>query len=359
MNDYLNVVEVEAAMVSLRNANQQLCSVIQLPSRSAEERTSHALRISTAPEAKHETLVVTAGLHACEWGTSDAAIAFATDLLAAYTSPAGLRYGGKEFSKEAIRAFLESRDLIVFPLVNPDGRAHSQANDAQNRVAGWRKNRRYLKGRGRSALYGVDVNRNFETAWEFERLFIADTAHVSDNPSEDDYHGPEPFSEAESRNVRSLLDQYPTVRWLVDVHGPAQCIQYNWGIDQTQSLEQGKNFRNVNWDRLRGERNDAYGEHKPSEDADLAQRLAERMSAAVLAVRGSRWPAGPAFDTLYALSGALIDYAYARQFAQPPLPAIHSFVIEHGGSYHPAWPEMAPVMGEICAALLELCVAVT
>lgn len=364
MDDYRNVVEIEAAIARLATLNPQLCTLLELPNKTetADGRISHALRISTAPGAGRDTLMVTAGLHACEWGTSEAAVIFATDVLRAYTEDAGLGYGNKVFAKEAIRAFVDMRDLVVFPQVNPDGRAYSQEHDLLE-VAGWRKNRRLVEGRGSTAVYGVDVNRNFETAWEFRRLFIDDEAHVSDIPARDDYHGPKPFSEAESRNVQWLLDKHPTTRWLVDVHGPAESIQYNWGIDETQSDSEGKNFRNQDWDHQRGKRGDDYAEYRLLADSQLGEALARRMSDAVFAVRQKRWQAGPCFDTLYAVSGALIDYAYARQWAAPAAaprpPPIHGFVIEHGRTYHPTWPVMAGVVDEICAALLELCVAIT
>jgi len=358
MDDYLNVVEIEAAIARLADTNPLLCKLLELPNKSAEDRISHALRISTAPGAGRDTLVVIAGVHAREWGTSDAAVVFAKDLLAAYAQGTGLGYGSKIFAKEDIQAFLNTRDLVVFPQVNPDGRAYSQANDATV-VEGWRKNRRYLSGQGRKKKYGVDINRNFETAWDFKRLFADGTAPASDVEGADNYHGPSPFSEAESKNVRDLLNDHSKTRWLVDVHGPAVCILYNWGIDETQSDTEEKNFRNSDWDHRRGKKTDAYAEYKKSEDSQLAKALAVRMSDAMSQVRRNRWPARPSFDSLYPVSGSLADYAYARQWAVPPLPKIHSFVIEHGGSFHPPWPIMAGVIDEICAALLELCVAVT
>jgi len=245
----------------------------------------------------------------------------------------------------------------VFPQVNPDGRAYSQMTDA-NIVEGWRKNRRLLVGRDGTTNYGVDINRNFETAWDFKNLFYSDTDPASDDASKDNYHGPKPFSEAETKNVRDLLDWHPTTRWLVDVHGPAKCILYDWGIDQTQSDTQGQNYRNSVWNHLRGKKTDDYAEYKNGEDSELAKALAIRMSDAVFLVRQHRWPAAPSFDTLYPVSGSLADYAYSRQWSVPPSPGIHSFVIEHGGSFHPPWWYMTEVIDEICAALLELCVAV-
>src|SRR5262249_20292105 len=51
-----------------------------------------------------------------------------------------------------IRAFVDSTELWVVPVVNPDGYQYSWSTDRY-----WRKNRR--------ERHGVDLNRNFAVAW--------------------------------------------------------------------------------------------------------------------------------------------------------------------------------------------------
>ena len=181
MDDYRNVVEIEAAIDRLATLNPQLCTLLELPNKTetADARISHALRISTAPGAGRATLIVTAGLHACEWGTSEAAVIFATDVLAAYTEDGGLGYGNRVFAKEAIRAFRRHARPRRLPPGQP-GRPRLQPGARSARGRRLAQNGRLVEGRGSTAVYGVDIDRNFETAWEFRSLFIDDEAHVSD-----------------------------------------------------------------------------------------------------------------------------------------------------------------------------------
>ena len=155
-----------------------------------------------------------------------------------------------------------------------------------------------------------------------------------------------------------LLDKHPTTRW------PSTCtvlpsrIQYNWGIDETQSDSEGKQLPQP-------------GLGPPARQArGRLCRVAGCLPIRSLGRRGTAHErrgvpgahealAGRAtLDTLYAVSGALVDDAYACEWAAAaaaaPPPPIHGFVIEHGRTYHPTWPVMAGVVDEICAALLEL-----
>ncbi len=62
----------------------------------------------------------------------------------------------KLFRKMKYNQFFESMDFIIFPDVNPDGRFHSQTNEAM-----WRKNRNPADSGGEDRCIGVDLNRNF------------------------------------------------------------------------------------------------------------------------------------------------------------------------------------------------------
>ncbi len=356
MDDYYNVVEVESAIANLAAHYGALCTLVELPNATAESRVSHALVVSTDPGAGRDAVLLTGGVHGREWGTCECLVMFAADLLRAYTSNAGLQYGALSVAAAELKAFLDRRDLIVFPLVNPDGRAFSQANDSGSKP-GWRKNRRPFAGSGTPRV-GVDVNRNFDIVWDFRKRFAASVAPASDDPANDNYHGTAPFSEAESCNVKWLLDTRPQVRWLVDLHSPTASVLYNWGIDETQSVAKTKNFRSPRWDHKRGVPADAYGEYKPKADADQAQALAKVMADAIAKVRGKVYHAVPSF-TYDPVSGTMDDYAYARQWSTPARPRIHAFVIEHGEQFHPAWSVMEGIVGDVCGGLLAFCVAVS
>jgi murein tripeptide amidase MpaA len=155
---YLNVQEVESALIALAQSYSGLSELITLPIRTYEARTCHALRIGKKPKTECDNILFTGGVHAREWGSCEMCILFASDLLEAYVTGTGLQYGGKIFSKDQIRTVIENLNVIIFPDVNPDGRNYSQT-----KVPLWRKNR--------NPTAGVDINRNYDFLWDFPNLF--------------------------------------------------------------------------------------------------------------------------------------------------------------------------------------------
>ena len=78
----------------------------------------------------------------------------------------------------------------------------------------------YARWRVRNALHdipkkiGVDINRNYDFMWDFKKFFHRAAwtdSLASDNPAIETFHGPEPFSEPETRNVRWLMDRFNPV----------------------------------------------------------------------------------------------------------------------------------------------------
>jgi murein tripeptide amidase MpaA len=353
---YLNVEEIEAALEALATSHPGVTELIILPNRTSEGRLSHALRVGPPDTQDANTILFTGGLHACEWVPPDALVNLAADLLDAHARGTGLRYGGQRFSADNIRGVVEGLQLVVFPCVNPDGRKHSQTHADE---ALWRKNRRRVGSGSDPQCVGVDVNRNFDALWDFRRHFAEDS-HVSasDNPCHPlVYVGPSAESEAETRNVVSLIQRYPRLRWFVDVHSHVPAIFYSWGFDANQSSEPNMSFRNPAFDGQRGRRDDTYREFIPSEDLQAAQNLAAKLNDAIKAASGMGYAVEQAF-TLYPTSGASDDYAYSRHFVQPASSKILSFTLECGHSFQPLWPEAENIIREVCSGLTALCVEV-
>ena len=88
---------------------------------------------------------------------------------------------------------LSGRQVVMLPLVNPDGMAH----------------------RSRFNARGVDLNRNFP----------------ADNFSGTARHGPKPLSEPESRAIKAVLDEYAPAR-IVSIHQPTAQIDYDGPAEQ-------------------------------------------------------------------------------------------------------------------------------
>ena len=352
---YLNVDEVDTAVVNLAAAYPDLAQLITLPEQSVEGRTCHALRLGHGAADDRDTVIIIGGVHAREWGSCEILLGLAADLLEACAAHAPLVYGGKRFSAAQVHELLQRLHIVVFPLVNPDGRHHSQTVASM-----WRKNRNtaYRGGSTNPNCVGVDINRNYDFLFDFNAAFAPTSGVVvSDQPCDHDvYHGPSAFSEPETSNVRWLIDQHPRTRWLVDVHSYSEDMLYNWGDDQDQSVDPAMNFHNPAYDGQRGVANDAYKEYIPADDSATVRALAQSFCDGLQAVRGKMYTAKSGYD-LYPTSGTSDDYAYARHIVDPAQSKIFGFTVEWGTEFQPPWAEMENIIRDVSAGLVEFCLA--
>ncbi|MFE2285242.1 M14 family metallopeptidase [Streptomyces sp. NPDC059443] len=350
---YLNITEVASGVSSLAAAFPGRCELVDLPELTFEGRASQALRIGSAPGGTHDAVVLIGGAHAREWGSCEILVNFAADLLHAQSGGTGLAYGGTGFTSAQVSGLLDGLDIVVFPLVNPDGRHYSQTVEPM-----WRRNRNPAQSGGDPASIGVDINRNYDHLFDFETAFHPDApVRVSADPADPDqvYQGPSPFSEPETRNVRWLLDRFPRTRWFVDVHSYTQDMLYVWGDDNNQSIDPSRNFQNPAFDGKRGLKNDLlYAEFVPKTDADDSAVLAEQFCKALKGVRGKMYAPQPAFD-LYPTCGTSDDYSYARHIVDAQKGKILAFTVEWGKSFHPPWAEMEKIVLDVDAGLVQFC----
>ncbi|MBM2841397.1 MAG: hypothetical protein HW412_1925 [Bacteroidetes bacterium] len=101
---------------------------------------------------------------------------------------------------------VNNRRMCFIPVVNPDGYVYNQTTNP-NGGGSWRKNRR-LNSPGPPAVYGVDLNRNYNYQWGY------DNQGSSPTPSSDTYRGPSALSEPEARAVRAFtMRKMPSVAW--------------------------------------------------------------------------------------------------------------------------------------------------
>jgi murein tripeptide amidase MpaA len=353
---YLGVEEVETALAFGERNHPGYTERIPLPHLTWEKRRCHALRIGKGQGKRRMTLCFISGVHGREWGGPDILIYFGIRLLRAYRDGTGVRLGKRFFTPAQIRSIVETRDIILFPQVNPDGRDFSM-----NRHPMWRKNRRPAP-KGRSYRHiGVDVNRNFPFLWDFDRYFTPGTVASTRNPADyETYIGPRPASEPETRNVIWLLDRYPRIQYFVDVHSYGETILHSWGGDDNQSEDPGMNFANPAYHGKRGRLHDKdYREYIPAADEKLAQRMGRRMADTIEKVRGRKYRVQQSVG-LYPTSGGSDDYAYSRHLLEPGRAKTIAYTVEFGRSrastpFHPPYMEMRKVMREITAGLLELC----
>ena len=141
---YLNVEEVESAIVNLSAKYQNLSRLVTLLKPTIEGRICHALNIGREMGSKN-TVFFTGGVHAREWGSSEICVYFA-------------------------------------PCVNPDGRHYSQTSHPL-----WRRNRNPSESGGNPNCLGVDINRNYDFLWDFHKHFSPKSkVYTSSNPCDQD-----------------------------------------------------------------------------------------------------------------------------------------------------------------------------
>jgi len=364
---YLNVVEVESALQLVAATHPGFTELVTLPHRTWENRVCRAVRVAADLATARPTVVLFAGVHAREWGGPDILVSFLERLTAAVSDGTEIALPGYTVPTADVERIGNGLDVVVFPQANPDGRAYSMRTDGNEM---WRTNRRP------SPVGGVDVNRNYDWLWDFRRYFdpralTRGEVSVSDTRGNDTYHGPEAFSEPETRNVAWLVDRYPTTRFLTDVHSFSELILYPWGDDDNQTTKPEQNFHNPAFDRKRGllaqnGHPDArrYGEYLDPTHRQHLIEIGTRMRHAVQSVNGRTYTLQQGAQ-LYGTSGTSDDWSFARHILDPARPVIYPYTIEFGrerpndvaASFHPPYADMEKIIDEVVAGLLEMCLA--
>ena len=350
---YLNVAQVENALsTAAAPPYSAFTQLITLPNASWEGRIAHALKLGSAAGTR-PALLLLGGVHAREWGSADILVYFVEQLQSAFLSATGITLGGKSFTAAQIAAIVNKLHLYVFPQVNPDGRQYSFTVDGW-----WRKNRRPAP-MAQPNCPGVDLNRNHDFLWNYP-VYYSPMAAVrsSTDPCTEIYIGPSAASEPETTNVVWMMDSFPDIRVLIDLHSFSEDILYVWGDDEDQNADPAMNFQNPAYNGQRGIVGDlAYREYLESCDQTAAVALATRMHDALAAVRGKNYTVEQALS-LYPTSGTGHDYSFCRHLVSAAKSKVYGYTIEWGLEFQPAYAEMQNIMQDITAALLESCLAV-
>ncbi|KAH7383882.1 zinc carboxypeptidase A 1 precursor [Pyrenochaeta sp. MPI-SDFR-AT-0127] len=267
----------------------------------------------------------TSGIHARERGGPDNLIYFISDLLYANEHRIGLKYGNKTYSNKDVKKALGA-GIVFIPMTNPDGVRHDQANSNL-----WRKNRNPASSRPDDPLsVGVDLNRNFDFMWNFTQYFDPSVSPASTNASSQAFYGTAPFSEPETQNMVWVYDQYPNIRWFIDVHSAAGTLLYSWGDDINQSHDPKQNQFNPAYDGKRGiVEDEIYKEFIDQADWDKIAYQANRTTDAMKAVGGRDYVPQQAVG-LYPTSGASDDYTFSRWHKNKKVNKVYGYTMEFG-----------------------------
>jgi hypothetical protein len=323
VNHYYNADEVASAGRSLTGQFRGLAQTFALDHETHDRARPLGLRVGNAAQPNRPVFMIVGGLHGIEWGSSEIILNLASDLLQGQA--VGLDYGnGIQYSAPQVQAVLQGLDLVLVPLLNPDGRAFSQTSGEV-----WRKNRRPPGQRG--GHFGVDLNRNFDFLFDLADNAAGVTVSASDDESSWFYRGPTAFSEPETRNVKALVEQTEP-DWFVDLHSGARCVVYPRSVAP------------------------AHAPPLPPQDVQAHVHLATRYAQAVAGVSGSAPDVSPGFD-LVAASGTSHDWVYARARPGGAAPTL-AFSIEWSVEQVPLPFQMDGIAREVSAGLIAMCLEV-
>ncbi|XP_030741072.1 carboxypeptidase A2 isoform X2 [Echinops telfairi] len=218
---------------------------------SFENRPMNVLKFSTGGDKP--AIWLDAGIHAREWVTQATALWTANKIASDYGNDPSLT------------AILDTLDIFLLPVTNPDGYVFSQT---KNRM--WRKTRSQVPG---SICVGVDPNRNWDAGFG--------GPGASKNPCSDSYHGPSANSEVEVKSIVDFIKTHGNFQAFLTLHSYSQLLMFPYGYKCTQS----DNFDELN---------------------EVAQKAANSLTR----VHGTRYKVGPICSVIYQASGGSIDWAH-------------------------------------------------
>lgn len=194
---------------------------------------------------------------------------------------------------DATKAFKDKYDFYIIPIVNPDGFAYTQSTDRL-----WRKNRQSTPT---ASCVGRDINRNWPNQWD-------QRGGASTSPCAVDYKGQSAGDGVETKALKAHLDSVAAgkgVKMYLDVHSYSQLFMYRkliWAVPVALLID---GFV-------------AYGYTCSGTILEAAtyDKISKGAVAAIKAVHGTVFQAGPICSTIYQVSGDSVDYAYQVAKAQ-------------------------------------------
>ncbi len=267
--NYHNYADNKAYCQALAAAYPSLCTYFVMGT-TYQSREMFGIRI-TGPgsTANRPASLWWGGQHAREWITVPVTEYAAEQLLTRYATDPHIQFA------------VNNVEFIFIPIMNPDGYDYTWTN---NRL--WRKNRRPNAAPPQSCnnTVGTDLNRNWGYQWGH-----AGPA-TSGSCGSDTYYGPAAFSELETQAMRNFIQANPRIKTTMDWHSYSELVMSPWGY--TAALP------------------------TPPSVATAFQNMDNQMAAAILAVHGVSYAAGPIDTTIYEASGTSVDWAYGQQGIQ-------------------------------------------
>jgi len=203
--EYKNPEEIEEFIKDIHSRFPELTEIKEI-GQTLEGRKIWAIKITGESEKMKSVFFVNGMHHAREVMTPE----ITTDMIEYLTS----RYG----SDEKVKSWLDNTVVWVIPMFNLDGN-----NKMWNENSMWRKNTR--NG------HGVDINRNYPTAWN--------TCKGSSGSTwAQDYRGASPASEPETQAMMNFVASIKPV-FSISYHSYSEIVIYPFGCSpkRTPALE--------------------------------------------------------------------------------------------------------------------------
>ncbi len=299
--DYHTYAETQALVQSLAATYPTVCE-LQTMGTSLEGRDIPVLRITNLTPAKAGVplpeVLIMGNLHARELMAVEMPLRFAEYLVTNYgTDP-------------QVTTLVDSRDIYVAPMLNPDGHVYVENNNSGDWWTWWRKNRRD-NGDG---TMGVDLNRNFGFQWGF------DNVGSSPNTNSAVYRGPSAFSEPETQAIETFC-ALRNFTLAFSYHSFGDLLLYPWGYQYDYTV-----------------------------DHELFYTLGQRLTA-----ENGYFPGNPAEGAIYTTNGGSDDWAYGDTLSKNSFicftPEVNSSA---DGGFGPPDTQIIPTFNENLAMNLRL-----
>ncbi len=296
---YRTIADFNADMTWLAAQHPDRARTFVLPERTLEGRLVYGIEIASNVTRNDGRPVyhMDGCHHSREWPAAEMPMMFAFDLVQGYGVDA------------RTTDLLDKIRVIIVPVMNVDGFIESRdaAIDNSNTavapfatMAYWRKNRRSFTNATIPVIlknpdaYGVDPNRNYSYQWGDNE------AGSSSTQTDETHRGSAPFSEPESRNIRSLVMSRQTTAMLTH-HTHGKLVMRPWGWTWDESPDNDLQF-------------------------DIGAEITAINKYQNIQARG-----------LYLTSGGSRDWTYGAT-------GCITYTFEHGTAFHPAYLTTIPAM---------------
>lgn len=289
---YMTFAQVKSKLMTLAQTYPQLVRLEdagdtwEKTQGKAPDHDIWAVHLNGQQRAGKPIVLMTGGVHARELAPVEMLMKLLDKLTSGY---------GKD---PRITQLLNTREIVIMPMVNVDGRVKVEQG------AAWQRKNTHGGG--------VDLNRNFDNHWNYEGLNVpASWKNGLADPNGEIYSGSAPASEPETQVVQAMMKKLRPVVF-VDMHSYGDLMLWPLGYS-SNDIPQAPQFRSL-WEQ----------------------------SMKPLGFQG-----GNSSQILYPTTSTTRDYAYEKLGAL-------SMTLEMGDDFRPSYPEVEKMWANMNGPLLTI-----